>query len=271
MKILSSSLEPYTNTRIVLLPVLFLCCLLFQECSGDKLHKPDNKAIELNNLAVKLYQDDKIDSAVVLLNQAINIDSLYKAAHSNICNYLWELKKNSEALTFANHYFKIDSINGALFLGMALEKVNLLDSAKYFYNKLLTGYEKLPYNTLDYMSKVNIAVITTVTGNKEKGLKLIDDILAQNKSLSEDKLEFIKPFRNEIESYQGGGYLEFSENKTSQYWISSDKDISEIQKYLYENGINANVISKLGGYQLELKDKFRDKALKLGIVEQKER
>jgi hypothetical protein len=263
--------KPFTQNRTLILANLFLCYLLLSGYYENNGHDPDKKAILLNNQASELYRNDKIDSAIILLNKAIEVDSLYGLAHFNICNFLSELQKYNEALTYAKHYFIIDFNNGAMVLGMTLEKMNLIDSAKYFYKKLLNNYEKLRIDSLDYMSKVNIAFITTIAGDKAKGLIIINNVLAENKSLPELKLEFVKSFRNEIESYQEGGFLEISKDKGSKYWIASDKDFDEMRKYLLDNGINADMISASGGYRLSIRNKFRDKALKLGIVERKEK
>ncbi len=75
-------------------------------------------------------------------------------------------------------------------------------------------------------------------------------------------------YRNEIVFYQNGGFLEFMDGEKKQYCITTEKDIDEIDKYLINNGINADGISnKSGGYYLKIRNKFRDKTLALGIIE----
>src|SRR5690242_4180186 len=78
--------------------ILFTCLLAFNSCRATD---PDKRAIELNNLAAQLFQEGKTDSALILLERAIQIDSNYFIAYSNKCNFLWQLNRNEEALRTA--------------------------------------------------------------------------------------------------------------------------------------------------------------------------
>src|SRR5262245_4316237 len=103
---------------------ILLYCSLVYSCQTAG---PDKRAIELNERAVKLFQERKTDSALILLDKAIQIDSNHFYAYGNKCGYLWQLNRNEEALETARQ-FKNPSGGTYSWLGLAYEHAGYFDS-----------------------------------------------------------------------------------------------------------------------------------------------
>jgi tetratricopeptide (TPR) repeat protein len=228
----------------------------------------DEEVIELNNKALELFREDKIDSALILINKAIEIDSAYHLAYYNKCNFLWQLGRNDEALLTAKQFVKNSNEQAFITLGLAYEKVGKPNKAKECYKILLDSATIYYSDTLDFRTSLGFATLTTITQGKEKGYSEIQKVFNKFQSnLTEFELKELKMYRNEIESYQNGGYLEFMEGEEKQYCITTEKNIESINEYLLDNGINAQFFGNENGFYLRIKNKFRDKALSLEITE----
>ena len=263
------------NKNIIMLlkiiPFIFLSLLnIYSQ------HNLNEEAIELNNQAVKLHQEGAIQSipdnftndAILLLDKAIEIDSAYSLAYYNKCNFLWELNKNQEALTTAKRFAKLHKDEGYYYLGLAYEYVDLLDSAKDCYKYILETSKSFSTDTLDYKIRQGLATLITIVEGKEKGFNEIQKIIEENiDELSEFEFRALIVYKNEIESYQGGGILEFMNDDGREYCIVTNKSLEQIIKYLEDNGVNAGIVSREGGYFLNIKDKFKEKAFSLGITQ----
>lgn len=247
---------------------IFLSFSLLSSSICFSQNKYDEKVIELNNKALELFREDKIDSALTLINKAIEIDSAYHLAYYNKCNLLWQLGRNDEALLTAKQFAKISNEQATITLGLAYEKVGKLNNAKECYKNLLDSAKVYDSDTLDFRTSLGFATLTTITQGKEIGYSEIQKIFNKFQSkLTEFELKELKMYRNEIESYQNGGYLEFMEGEEKQYCIITEKDIESINEYFLDNGINAQISGNENGFYLHIKNKFRDKALSLGITE----
>jgi len=205
------------------------------------------------------------------LEKAIRIDSDYFIAYTNKCNFLWELNRNEEALRTAIRTTKLKKVTASNYTleGLAYEHVGHLDKAKESYAKALDYSEMHKSDTLTYFQKVAIATLLTVVKGKEYGLEEIQRVLGEYQDrLSGLHLQFLKSDKNEIESYLGGGFLEFTHGQKRQYCFVSDKNMEEVSEYLVDRGVNvASIVGRNGGYYIEVKDKFRTRALDLGLVE----
>jgi tetratricopeptide (TPR) repeat protein len=232
---------------------------------------PDKRAIELNNLAAQLFQEGKTDSALILLDRAIQIDSNYFIAYSNKCTFLWQLNRNEEALRTARKATQIKEamISSYFLVGIAYERVGHLDSARAIYAWLIYAVEQHNSNRLLLSEKTALVEILTVAKGKESGLNKFQEFFGAGlDTLPPSDLSLIKYLKNEIVSYQGGGMSEFQGGKPRQYCIATDRSKVEVLEMLLDKGINVQgIVSKEGGYYIRVYDSFRPKVLALGLVE----
>ncbi len=225
----------------------------------------NTEAQDLTNQAIQIYQRDydRLEDAIVLLDSAIARDSNYFPAYANKCNYLWELKRNQEAFITAKLSSKIEKVKSWSILGLAFEHLEKLDSAKVCYKNFLSHYST---QNNPYPEEIFLLIYVTVIEGKEKALVKLSEILNENQKEEFDMKQF-KEIINEIESYQGGGILEILFGEGEGYCFKTEIDHIEIDDYLQNNGINAKIFVSKDGYYLRIKNKFRNKALALGITE----
>jgi tetratricopeptide (TPR) repeat protein len=252
--------------------LLSLQILLFFNClarSGDNT----KRAIELNDQAIQLSVHGKIDSALTLLDKAIQTDSNYKRAYGNKLTFLWQLNRNEEALRTAIRLSKLKNATGAdyFWVGYALEHLGKLDKAKESYLIVLNSAETHKSVTLNILQKMTHAELLAIVKGKEFGMKEMQRIAEEYRDSSSIKVLSILRFtKNEIESYNGGGFLEFEQGETIHYCLTTDKSSKEVSDFLEENGINTKGVSMKAGEgiaHIEIRNKFRKKALELGLVE----
>lgn len=256
-----------------------ICCII-AFLSVNFYSQYNKEAIELNNQAVQLYLDGRIEpvpeayteAAIKLLDKAISIDSSYYLAYYTKCNFLWELGKNQEALINAKLVLQIDEIypNGFYLVGEAFEYLGELDSAKENYKKLIEYAKNYQLDTLLPGERQTLILLITVVEGKEKGLLELQKVQNHYRTeLSQDDIKSIRSLKNNIEVYQGGGTFELMDMRDTEienYCIETDKSIGEISDYLEENGINAGIIGRENGYYLQIQNKFKDKVEAIGLL-----
>lgn len=257
--------------------ILFNCLLVFYSCRHQGADNreigfvSDIRAMELNNRASQLFQDGKTDSALILLNMAIQIDSNYLIAYSNKCTFLWQLKRNEEALRTAKRATQIKEVIGLAYLleGQGYERVGHFDSARTCYLKVIDYDEQNPSTKLSLALKASIVELVTIAKGKDYGLKKLQQFFGKElDTLSRSDLKIVKQLKNDIESYQGGGMLEFLDSQFRQYCITTDESMDEVEDGFINKGINVQgIIGRKGGYYIQVNDKFRTKVLALGLVE----
>jgi len=261
-------------------PVLVLCFLLANGCSltktdnpsmRDSSTKPNRRAIELNDQALELFHHGKQDSALIVIDSAIQTDLDYERAYFNKCTLLWELKRNEEALTTARQAVWRPSSTGMAWFeeGLAFEHVGHLDSAMACYEKYIDYADSHKHDTLTiFQERGRIMTLTVLKGREFGSAEFEKLFMKYGNRLSGFDLQDFKGERNEIDSYQGGGHLEFFEGERRHYCYKTKMDIDELTDFLLDKGINANGLVISGEVaHLDIKDKFRNKALGLGLTE----
>jgi len=80
--------------------ILLLIIVGFFSCKNSKEQNPkyNAKAIELNNKAIKLLQNNKLDSALILFDHAIELDDNFYMPHSNKIGIYLRMKEYNKAL-----------------------------------------------------------------------------------------------------------------------------------------------------------------------------
>jgi len=251
------------------LPILLISILvLASHCfSGDR-----KRAIELNNQAVRLMRENQNDSALVFLDNAVQADSSYFAAYATKCNLLWVLERDTEALATAQHLLQVKktSPDACGLEGMAYEHLGRLDKAKASYQRALEHLATDKPDTLTWFVRSSIANLLTFVKGKTEGLQEIQRILTQaGDSLPPAAVEALKMQKNEIQSYEGGGFLEFlSLVPKHRYCIQSTGTPEQVRSFFLDRGVNVqSLVGRAGGYTLEIKDKFRSRAHELGLAD----
>lgn len=247
-------------------------CVLIVVCLMPGLSGAQNKtAIELIDRSRYLFQQGNADSALILADSALRTDKGYLPAYSSKCSSLWELKRNEEALTIAKEAMQFSDAYGSVpgLLGLAFEHVREPDSAKAAYKRAIAYAERHKAEFLPFPQMATLAAMLTVTKGKYYGLQHLDLASAKRPdSLSRADERSVKSLKNEINSYQGGGLLEFVEGEQRQYCINSQNSMEAVSDDLLDKGINVQRITqRQGGFLAIVKDKFRAKAVALGLIE----
>jgi len=119
--------------------ISFLIILGLISCKNSKEQNPEYnpKSIELNNRAVKLSQNFKKDSALILYDQAIKLDDNYYLPHSNKIGIYLGMKEYDKALYESEMVIKKkpDLAEGWFFAG-------LLNEHQGNDKKAMTNYRK---------------------------------------------------------------------------------------------------------------------------------
>lgn len=176
-----------TKKEIFLMLLIFLFTLI--SCNGQE-KKPvgefDKNAIELNNTAIKLSTEQKCDSALVLLDKAIEIDPNNYLFHSNKANIYCQLKKFQEASSEVDKAIKIkpDLAEGWTIGGMLFDIQGDSVKAKEYYQKSIEIFDK---RILDPEKKKFIlanrlgrAVSLILSGKEQEGRSELKKIKKEN-------------------------------------------------------------------------------------------
>jgi len=146
----------------------------------------NSKAIEINNKAVKLMINHKLDSALILYDKAIKLDDKYYLPHSNKIGIYLELKEYDKALLESELVIKKkpDLAEGWFFSGLLNEKQGNIDKSITYYKKSIEIFT----NRINNSEKEND--INANKLNRALSKKFIDD-----KSYIED-FQDLKKFKN---------------------------------------------------------------------------
>jgi len=257
------------NNYIQLRYYIILSFLLFAfaSCSSQE---PDSRAVELNDIAVEKFFMNP-DSALILLNQAIEIDPNFATAYSNKITKLNELGLNEQALITALEFSKTKNfpIKGNVVVGMAYERVGKFEEAKQYHSKALKYYEGDEWRTDPILSQLDYGILTTITRDKEIGMKVYMRILGEAK-FSEEEQKLITMFMNEIRSYKGGGFIEFLDTKNTIEYCINDEDEETIEAELSNSGTNyvgKSTNSNNNEIRFQIKEKFKLQVEELGLQE----
>lgn len=182
---------------------LFLIVLIIASCSDreKKSHqdasvigyKPDSTALKLSNEASRLIGDagytyDSLktqlyDSAIIYLNQAIEIDSLYLLAYVNKAQALQRKGSLEEALQVLNDVEAIKPSFAEVIMGQAfiLEKMGKMELADQKYRQALEAFKKrLEDDPESDKVQSDIAFLYIFLEDKNAALDEIRDLILKN-------------------------------------------------------------------------------------------
>jgi len=158
-----------------LLFLTLITVLMFSCKPVDKKAKINPLAISYNNQAFKQLQTKNYDSALVLINKALSVDSSYIVGYiSKVAIYL-ELKDYKNALIVEDKALQIDSnyAEGYLAAGSICEKVGDSIRAFDYYKKGIDCYDRRISNPIDQKqlinSRLNRACLLRFSGKEMEG------------------------------------------------------------------------------------------------------
>jgi tetratricopeptide (TPR) repeat protein len=159
-------------------------------CSEQKKHDsqgPYNpKAIELNNRAVKLINQYKNDSALLLLDKAIDIDESYYMPHSNKVNIYVSQADYKKALRESELAIekRPDLAEGWTMAGLLNEKLGDTLKAQQYYQKSIDLFEARINDPKkkDQMvaNKLSRALSLILVGKEEEGKEELNKLKQEN-------------------------------------------------------------------------------------------
>lgn len=152
--------------------------LILSGCSTEdeyEPHVPKKEAVELNKQAMKIAvfeegYNEKVDSAIILLQEAVKLDSLYITARTNIVLLANQNNDIDLALKTCHDLQRI-SPNSPMFLemeGVILKTRNQEQKAKKIFKKALSLYENELYDELDEDPNLEFSYITCLVYNNQK-------------------------------------------------------------------------------------------------------
>jgi tetratricopeptide (TPR) repeat protein len=156
-------------------------------------HEPDSNAVRLNNKAVRFISNamhgyDSLsnalyDSAMIYLNRALEIDSLYLTAYSNKAQVLrrkGELEQSLEVLSKVQN-IKPDFAEVITEQGFILEKMGRMELADQKYRQALKAYEKrLENDPENDKVKSDIAFLYIFLEDKNSAIDEIQSLVLEN-------------------------------------------------------------------------------------------
>lgn len=190
---------------------LSVILLLLISCSEQKKHESqgpyDPKAIELNNRAVKLINLYKNDSALLLLDQAIDIDQSYYMPHSNkVTIYVSQAdyKKAHRESELAIEK-RPDLAEGWMMSGLLNEKLGDTIKAQQYYQKSIDLFEARISDPKKkdqiVANKLSRALSLILVGKEEEGKEELNKLKQENPDnfmidqfLKINRKEFINKF-----------------------------------------------------------------------------
>lgn len=250
-----------TFLLIALFFVLYACNTADKQSEG-----PDPEAVDLINQA----QISDPDSALLLVNRALTIDSGYELAHYYKVNLLSQLERDEEALKAAFVYAQLDSfpLKNYMLVGRIYEKLEKLDSAIFYYDRALAFYRDTENaKGLSWVEMLDYPVMETVVNGRDSGLEVFKKLVAAEEHLTEQDHGFLQTIENEISQYQNGGLMEMLYNNDFQVFCVQTANSDSLEMSMLKQGINNLGMSKKQSdreWRVRVKLKFVEKALQLG-------
>jgi len=178
-----------------LLAVLMFIALVSCESNKDQNSEYNPKAIELNNKAIKLSQNFKEDSALMLYDQAIAMDSSYFLPHFNKVGIYLKNKEYEKALFESEMVVKKkpDSAEGWFLAGLLNEHLGNKEKAMSYYEKSIGLYSGRIKNA-EIEGEINDGKLNRALSKKFLGdNSYIEDFEELGKI--EDYAELVKEFK----------------------------------------------------------------------------
>ena len=184
------SIEDKSMKIFVLIAFLILVVLGCDSKEEFKKHEPNKDAVVLYKEAMKIamFEDDyneKVDSAIYILEKAIKIDSLYIEPHLGIIGFATLNKDKTKALEYCHRAQRIykDFPEFLIIEGVIRESNNESDKAKILYKKALDIYEKDLVDEMDENPDLELHYIECLYLNnqKKKANAKLEELKANNK------------------------------------------------------------------------------------------
>ncbi len=161
--------------------------IIFFSCNSqtEKIEY-DQKAIELNNKGVELYQFGEYDSALIYYDQAIELDNNYYLPHSNKTTIFLSRKDYKSALKESELVIKKkpDLAEGWTFAGMLYDFLGDTLKAKAYYGKSIEIYDQRISNPdkKKYLeaNRLNRAFSLILIGKENEGKKEFEKLKSEN-------------------------------------------------------------------------------------------
>ncbi len=173
----------------VLLAALVLIVLGCDSKDEYKTHEPNKDAVVLYKEAMKIamFEDaynEKVDSAIFILEKAIKIDSLYIKPHLGIIGFATLDKDKTQALKYCYRAQRIYKDFPEFFIieGVIRESNNEGQKAKKLYKKALDIYENNLMDEIDENPDLELHYIECLYLNnqKDKANKKLEELKANN-------------------------------------------------------------------------------------------
>lgn len=187
-----------------------------EQVDSLKIHQPDSNALRLNNKAARLIGDaghsyDSLkgllyDSAIVYLNQAIEIDSLYLLAYTNKAQALQRKGSLEQALEVLHKMetIKPNLAEAIMGQGLILEKMGNMELANKKYRQALEAYEKrVKDDPKNIRAQSDIAFLYVFLEDKNKAIDEIHNLVLENPTNDE-----LKAIEGLIENFDRKKFIE---------------------------------------------------------------
>lgn len=166
------------NKRMKHIVLIIFCLFIVIGCNSEdeiESHVPSKEAVELNKQAMKIAMfeegyNEKVDSAIVLLQEAIKIDSLYQEAIRNLVRFAFQKNDIDLAIESCHDLQRISSTS-PMYLemeGAILEAKGQIKMAKKIYKQALSLYENELNDALDEDPNLEFSYIMCLVINNEK-------------------------------------------------------------------------------------------------------
>jgi len=165
---------------------MLITLLLFSCKALDKKADIDPLAISYNNRAAKHLQAENYDSALVLINKALDVDSNYIVGYANKISIYMKLKDYKNALIISDKALKIDPdyAEGYLEAGTICDIMGDSTRAFDYYKKGIVYYDKRISNPKDQKklinSRLNRACLLRYSGKEMEGKRELEKLKAEN-------------------------------------------------------------------------------------------
>jgi tetratricopeptide (TPR) repeat protein len=156
---------------------------LIVSCNSKTSETFDEEAVALNNQATEIMIVNP-DSALILLDKAIEIDPNFSAAYSNMATIFCSKGDYENAIKSANLLTKVDPdlAEAVTFLGMLYDFTGQPDNARVQYQRAIELYNKRLSTTAKnkQANRFNRAHVLLLIGDQSTGGQEVQSLLHEN-------------------------------------------------------------------------------------------
>lgn len=253
-------------STLVFVGLIFSCT-----STNEKVVEINPSAIALNDKAVEEIISLNPQKAIVFLDSALSIEPNYATAFTNKIAAYNQLMDFNSALETTLEYSRTPEFpvkNNAM-IAMAYERIGEFDKSITYYKKALKHFLGNDWKNEPLIGQVDFAIFTTFVDGRAAGLEKFEQVISSTPPGPGD-LEFITRIKNEINHYQGGGYIEILDNTNIRLFCTTKEEQESFELTLKEAGLNFEDWSSnnlVGQCQYKIKPKFAAKALQIGLIE----